>query len=27
MQDLLEQAKNGVEIPHDVQIASLIKPQ
>jgi hypothetical protein len=27
MQDLLEQAKNGVNIPHDVQIASLIKPQ
>lgn len=27
MKDLLEQAKNGVEIPHDVQIASLIKPQ
>jgi len=26
MQDLLEQAKNGVEIPHDVQIASLIAP-
>ncbi len=24
MKDLLEQAKNGVEIPHDVQIASLI---
>jgi hypothetical protein len=27
MKDLLEQAKNGVNIPHDVQIASLIKPQ
>jgi hypothetical protein len=26
MKDLLEQAKNGVNIPHDVQIASLIKP-
>ena len=25
MQDLLEQAKDGVNIPHDVQIASLIK--
>jgi hypothetical protein len=27
MKDLLEQAKNGVNIPHDVQIASLIQPQ
>jgi hypothetical protein len=27
MQDLLEQAENGVNIPHDVQIASLTKPQ
>jgi hypothetical protein len=26
MQDLLEQAKNGVNVPHDVQIASLTKP-
>ena len=26
MRDLLEQAKDGVNIPHDVQIASLIKP-
>jgi hypothetical protein len=27
MKDLLEQAQAGVEIPHDVQIASLIPPQ
>jgi hypothetical protein len=27
MRDLLEQAKNGVNIPHDVQIHTLFKPQ